>query len=358
MKTVDRLMRKALEDGVFPGGVLLVSKEDQIVFFEDYGYADIFSGTRMTRETIFDLASITKTLATTPAVMRLVQQNKLNIETRIGEILSEFTSDEKGNIRIRELLTHTSGLIDWRPYYPDVYSHPPEERKAALRSLLLKEALTDLPGKKMLYSDLGFMILEWIVESLSRKTLDNFVREEIYDPLGLDNLFFTDTSREKAGSGNFAATENCPWRKMVLQGLVHDDNAYSVGGVCGHAGLFGTAEAVRLLVSELLNTYYGHSSKGIFRQDIVSLFFKRQENAGRALGFDCPPGKDGSCGQYFSEETIGHLGFTGTSFWADTMRFATVILLTNRVHPSRENIKIRAFRPMLHDAVMKALGYA
>ncbi len=358
MKTVDKLMHKALEDGVFPGGVLLVSKEDRIVFFEAYGVANLFSGVKMTRETIFDLASITKTLATTPAVMRLVQQNKLNIETRLKEILPEFESDEKGNTRIRDLLTHTSGLIDWRPYYLDVYPHPPKERKAALRSLLFKESLIEQPGEKMLYSDLGFMILEWIVESLSRKTLDNFVKEEIYDPLGLDNLFFTDTTQEKSGIGNFAATENCPWRKMVLQGLVHDDNAYSVGGVCGHAGLFGSAEAVRLLVSELLNTYYGHSSNGIFRQDIVSLFFKRQENAGRALGFDCPPGKDGSCGQYFSKETIGHLGFTGTSFWADTMRFAVVILLTNRVHPSRENIKIRAFRPMLHDAAMKALGYA
>jgi serine-type D-Ala-D-Ala carboxypeptidase len=108
----------------------------------------------------------------------------------------------------------------------------------------------------------------------------------------------------------------------------------------------------------MLNTYYGHSAKGIFRQDIVSLFFRRYGNTGRALGFDCPPGKDGSCGRYFSDMTIGHLGFTGTSFWTDIEKFATVILLTNRVHPSRENIEIRVFRPRVHDAVMKALGYA
>lgn len=350
-------MHKALENGVFPGGVLLVSQEDRVVFFEAYGYADIFSGAEMTRETIFDLASITKTLATAPALMRLVQQGRLDTETLIRDILPEFESDEKGNIRIRELLTHTSGLPDWRPYYIEVYPHPPENRKAVLRDMLIREQMISLPGEKMLYSDLGFMILEWIVENVSRKPLDKFVREEIYAPLMLDNLFFTDTSSGIPPEGYFAATERCPWRKIVLQGLVHDDNAYSVGGVCGHAGLFGTAENVHLLVSELLNAYYGHALKGIFRQDIVSLFFKRQENAGRALGFDCPPGKDGSCGQYFSKQTIGHLGFTGTSFWADTQRFVTVILLTNRVHPSRENIKIRAFRPRLHDEVMKALRY-
>lgn len=350
-------MHDGLTDGVFPGSVLLVSEEDRIVFFEAYGHANIFSKTKMTRDTIFDLASITKTLATTPALMRLVEQNKLTIETRIKEILPEFAQDEKGNIRIRELLTHTSGLTDWRPYYLDVYPYPPKQRKAVLREFLLKEPMMCLPGEKTLYSDLGFMLLEWIVESLSKKTLDKFVKEEFYRPLSLDTLFFTDTTNKTPPPGHFAATEDCPWRKRVLQGLVHDDNAYSVGGVCGHAGLFGTAHDIQQLLSEMLNSYYAHSSKKIFQTDILSLFFKQQEN-GRALGFDCPPGKDGACGQYFSRQTIGHLGFTGTSFWADTERFVVVVLLTNRVHPSRENIKIRAFRPALHDAVMTALGYA
>jgi CubicO group peptidase (beta-lactamase class C family) len=138
-----------------------------------------------------------------------------------------------------------------------------------------------------------------------------------------------------------------------LEGVVHDENAYVCGGVQGHAGLFGTARDIYDLLRELLSVFHGHFSACVFQRDILKVFWHRQEDTGRGLGFDSPSLKGASCGRYFSKKSVGHLGFTGTSFWTDPDRSVIIILLTNRVHPSRENIKIRAFRPKLHDAVMK-----
>jgi CubicO group peptidase (beta-lactamase class C family) len=151
----------------------------------------------------------------------------------------------------------------------------------------------------------------------------------------------------------FAATERCPWRGILLEGVVHDDNAYSVGGIEGHAGLFGTAGDVLDLLSELMAVYQGSVSTGVFDVDLTRYFLSLNEQNGRALGFDAPSSKGSSCGRYFSKRTVGHLGFTGTSFWMDLDRAIIVILLTNRIHPSRDNDRIKDFRPKLHDAVMK-----
>ena len=153
----------------------------------------------------------------------------------------------------------------------------------------------------------------------------------------------------------FAATERCPWRNILLDGVVHDDNAYVVGGIEGHAGLFGTADSVYILLSALLSVFHGRSSTGVFVKELVHTFFERQENSDKTLGFDTPSLVNDSCGRYFSKKSVGHLGFTGTSFWIDLERCVIVILLTNRVHPSRENTKIRTFRPKLHDMIMQEI---
>ena len=352
MIAADRLMREAVDKEVFPGGVLLVSKEDKIVFFEAYGYADIVSEKKMRHDTIFDLASLTKILATTVLLMKLIADGRLTIETKLKDILPAFGNDDKGDITICQLLTHTAGLRNWRPYYLPLSLHPIEKRKSLLREFLVREIQSYIPESKMIYSDLGFMILEWVIWQVSGRKLDEFVSDEIYRYLGLEHLFFTDTSPK---TGNFAATERCSLRECVLRGVVHDENAYMLGGVSGHAGLFGNAADSHRLMSELLNTYYGHSSRGIFCRDTVSLFFQRRENSERALGFDCPSGKDASCGTLFSNRSIGHTGFTGTSLWCDIERWITVVLLTNRIHPSRKNMKIKSFRPILHDAAMRGL---
>lgn len=353
MEKADRLMRQAIADNVFPGGVLLVSRKNTVLFFEAYGLANIFSERAVHKNTLFDLASLTKPLATTLAVMKLSQDSELDIDQGIASVLPEFGNTGKAGITIRHLLAHCSGLPDHQPYYKRMRDIAREHRKDALRNFLVAEPLAYPTGEQVVYSDLGFMILEWLIERIAGQRLDHFVRETVYDPLGLKNLFFVDICRPRPG--DFAATERCPWRGVLLEGIVHDDNAYAAGGIGGHAGLFGTARDVHQLLSELLMTFHGHFSACIFQQNTLKLFFERQGGTERTLGFDTPSPCDSSCGRHFSGQTVGHLGFTGTSFWMELDRSVIVILLTNRVHPSRKNMKIRSFRPRLHDAVMTGM---
>jgi len=428
MKSVCDLMQKGVTDGVFPGGVLLVAKEGRVVFFEAFGLARLAPERPMTTETVFDLASLTKPFATTVAIMLLVQDGRLDLDQTLGSAIPDFSGTDKAEITVRQLLSHTSGLPDYQPYYETLMKHEAAERKNILRKLLCREHLIHGPGKVCLYSDVGFMILQWLVEVTAKMPLDRFVQDSVYGPLGLKDLFFIpftptqtlntvelsqpfragikpaptpeDTVRrggvyprpvpfpaiqkeesgqdilnstalthtlplEGGGQGGgakgredrpCAATEDCPWRGKILDGEVHDDNAYAVGGVAGHAGLFGTAQAVYVLLQELFNAYLGKPNAALFHQDAVQTFFQRQSGLGTwALGFDTPTQPDSSSGKYFSDQSIGHLGFTGTSFWVDLLKGVTVILLTNRIHPNRENKRIKAFRPLLHDTVMDSI---
>jgi len=209
-------------------------------------------------------------------------------------------------------------------------------------------------GSHVVYSDIGFMILEWLVEEICGKRFDRFVSATLYEPLGLGNLFFIDTEAGRK-PGVFAATEQCPWRQQLQSGQVHDENAYAAGGVQGHAGLFGAALDVHRLLSHLLSSYHGQPSTPLFQPDMVQLFFRPLAGSDKALGFDTPSLSGSSSGRFFSRNSVGHLGFTGTSFWMDLDRSIIVVLLTNRVHPTRDNEEIKAFRPLLHDAVMLSL---
>ena len=357
MKKADTLMKKAVAHNVFPGGVLLVSKENEVLFFEAYGHANIETNFPMKTKTLFDLASLTKPLATAIAVMKLIQQSKLKLDQSLGSVLPGFKNTEKERITIRHLLSHFSGLPDHKPYYLKLKALPFDERKAALREYLIQEPLISPIGETALYSDIGFMILCWVVESVSQKRLDHFVTEEIYEPLGIDaedELFFVDLGLPPH-KGEFAATEMCPWRKILLNGVVHDDNAFAAGGIEGHAGLFGTASAVKSVLFELLTTYHGCSHDQVFQKELLHMFFQKQSKSDMALGFDTPSEQGSSCGRYFSKKSVGHLGFTGTSFWVDLDRSIIVILLSNRVHPHRKNDKIKEFRPKLHNTIMQYL---
>ena len=367
MKAARDLMQRGVQNSVFPGGVLLVAKEGRVVFFEAFGLARLTPERPMTTGTIFDLASLTKPLATSVALMLLVQQARLNLDQVLGSAIADFSGTNKQYITIRQLLSHTSGLPDYRPYYKELVELPPSERKGSLRALLLSEKLIHEPGQACLYSDVGFMILDWVVEVTAQKPLNYFAEESVYGPLGLKHLFFipfTPTppspfTGEGLGGGDdqpYAATEDCPWRGKILDGEVHDDNAYALGGVAGHAGLFGTAQDVYGLLKELLNVYEGKPNNGLFRRNVVQTFLERQTDSGSwALGFDTPTRPDSSSGQYFSDQSVGHLGFTGTSCWVDLLKGVIVILLTNRIHPNRENERIKAFRPLLHDTVMDSI---
>lgn len=354
MRHVDRMMRQAVSEEVFPGAVLLVSQKNSILFFEAYGHANLFSGTAMTRETIFDLASLTKPLATALAVMLLVQLGELGLEHSLGSVLPEFKESDKSSIQLKHLLYHNAGLPDYQPYYRALSEIPPNKRQEALCEYLQDEPLIHPIGERVLYSDLGFMILRRVIETASGQRLDRFVKREIYKPLALDNLYFIPLD-EKIPAVSYAATEKCPWREVVLEGRVHDENAYVMGGVEGHAGLFGSAQNVHFLLADLLCSFQGYTSSGLFKQDLVRTFFRRLRDTDKALGFDTPSMTASSSGCHFSKSSVGHLGFAGTSFWMDLEREIIVILLTNRIHPTRANDGIKAFRPRLHDAVMQSL---
>ena len=178
--------------------------------------------------------------------------------------------------------------------------------------------------------------------------------EEIYAPLGVPSLFFIDPIGPPP-AGTYAATEQCAWRGRLIEAQVHDENAHVLGGIAGHAGLFGTAAGVHRVLSELLSAYHHDMGGRLFDRRTVQQFFQRVPGTHKALGFDMPASVTPSCGRFFPPTSIGHLGFTGTSFWVHLEQSLDVILLTNRIHPTRANIAIRGFRPLIHDAVMEAI---
>ncbi len=355
MQSVHQSMQQAVTDRIFSGAQLLVVRKKQTVWRQAYGVTDCYSGTPVTLNTLFDLASLTKPLATALGIMVLVQENKLGLEQQLWDVLPAFQGKATGTASISQLLYHTAGLTDYRPYYLTLKDLPAEERRSALKNLLTSEPLISVPGTTVRYSDIGFMILEWVVEQTAGIGLDSFVKDVVYDPLGVRDLFYV-RHEISVPDKVFAATEQCPWRKKTLCGEVHDDNAWIMGGVAGHAGLFGTADAVSAVLGELLAGYCGDSGKTLFLPEIVSLFLRKAPAADRALGFDMPSPAGSSSGDGFTpDHTIGHLGFTGTSFWMDLEKQIYVILLTNRVHPTRENNRIREFRPVIHNLVMQEL---
>ncbi len=355
LKEAPPLMQRGVADGVFPGGVLLVMREGEVVFTGAYGVCDLTTRRPVTEKTFFDLASLTKPLATTLAVMRLVQQGRLALDRKLGDLLPAWADAPGAEIPVAALLDHTSGLVAWRPYYKDIALSLPAERR---REMLTRRLVAEVPGTvgDTLYSDVGFMILGRVVAQVSGQRLDRFVTREIYRPLGIENLFFIESDTGAgARPGDYAATEVCAWRGGLVQGRVHDENAFAAGGIEGHAGLFGNVGVVGRLLAQLMADFHGNSAQALFPRDLLRRFFTPRRPGGRPLGFDRPDAENSSSGRFFSPQSVGHLGFTGTSFWMDLPRAVTVVLLTNRIHPSRQNERIRDFRPRLHDAVMQAL---
>jgi CubicO group peptidase (beta-lactamase class C family) len=306
--------------------------------------------------TIFDLASLTKPLATTTALMVLEAHNRLRTDADIGTYLPWLSASAVSSATIEELLRHTAGLPAYRPFYTRLRQVPPRERQGLLRRQLAGIALEKDATGQVLYSDVGFIILGKLVEARSGRSLDRFVDAEIFCTLGKgrSRLGFRELTVAQT-LDNVAATELCLWRRRVLQGAVHDDNAYAMGGVAGHAGLFGDAMAVYRVSRALARAWEGDATGTPFETAIVRKYLRRPHPEIRPMGFDAPAATDSSCGKYFSFESVGHLGFTGTSLWMDLSRSIQVVLLTNRVHPSRSNERIRQFRPRLHDAVMRVL---
>lgn len=369
--SVEEAFKEAVAQGVFPGAVVLAGKGDEIVFERAFGCRSLVpEKTPMQLETIFDLASLTKPLATTVAVMLLVREKKIRLEDRVTRFFANFGVFGKTHITFRHLLAHCSGLPAWQPYYEDIVKGEKEGRinfvasraaKSYVFERIHREKAVAPPGTQSLYSDLGFMLLGEVVEEITGWTLDRYCQDRIFKPMGLRSTSFVDLTQLKLrrlqpAKEMIAPTENCSWRKKVLCGEVQDDNAYAMGGVAGHAGLFSSARDIHLQITRLKRCMRGEDS--YLPAPLVKEFFARDETINGstyALGWDTPSAENSLSGSMFSPSAIGHFGFTGTSVWWDLERDCHVILLSNRVHPSRSTDKIKAFRPNVHDLLMKAI---
>jgi CubicO group peptidase (beta-lactamase class C family) len=359
-ENIKALLEQGVGEGVFPGAVALASRKGQVVFIEKAGYRCLIPDRiPIEKETIFDLASLTKPLATALCLMKLVDEGKLELDKPLSQLIPRPIPSDKKDLTPRLLLSHSAGFTDWKPFYLDLMAYESAERKRVLREQIINDPLTYLPGKEYLYSDLGFMILEWIIEEITGMSMRQFVEQSFYQPLSLENTFLsTDSLALPIEKAFFAATQDCPWRKKIIQGEVDDENAWALGGYSGHAGLFGPAEEVYGLVNLLREHYLGNRNDYL-KPETVRRFLTRQDivkGSDWCLGWDSRAEENSSAGRYFSRNSVGHTGFTGTSVWMDLNKDVVVILLTNRVHPTRENEKIKAFRPAIHDLIMEELG--
>ncbi len=346
------LFKKACNERIFPGAVASVTIENQekkYSFFLSSGNLTYKKKEIMSRDVFFDLASLTKPLAAVPAVLSLLKKKIISLDDCLTDLLTIQVPDDKKNITLRQLLNHTSGLPAHRPYYQDLKNN---KKKQGVIDKILCEKLVYSIGTEQIYSDLGFMLIGEIVAEKSGLNFEEYVSKTIYQPLSLNNLLFFSNKNKNI---IYAPTEQCPWGYKLLKGEVHDDNARFFG-VSGHAGLFGNIYGVTRLINYFVDIINGKIKSPFIDQNCLKQFIKKDDDQGSfVLGFDTPsPGKSSS-GKYFSSNSFGHLGFTGTSFWVDLIKGVSIVLLSNRVYPRRDNNKIREFRPLFYDTIMKLL---
>ncbi|HEX5037761.1 MAG TPA: serine hydrolase [bacterium] len=355
---IDDLMREAIGRGDFPGAALLVAKGGDVLHRGFYGNATLLPKPEpATESTLWDIASLTKPLAAASLAMVSVREKGLSLSSAVSKLLPALDDEEKSKITVRHLLKHTSGLPAWKPYYEEIARERPElvgkrESRPVYVEKISAEALEAPIAYRRIYSDLGFILLGILLEEFWEKGLDDLFAEKIAGPLGLRNTFYVPVG---AGSPRpyteFAATERSEWRRGLIRGEVHDDNAYTLGGVAGHAGLFSTVDDLHAFADAFARGHReGHA---LFSKDIVDEFVGAKTSA--KLGWDTPSPEGSQAGRYFSRHAIGHLGYSGGSLWMDLEKDFHVVLLTNRVHPTSQNEAIKAFRPKIHDLIFEEL---
>jgi CubicO group peptidase (beta-lactamase class C family) len=361
------LLENAIAARAFPACSLAVTLRGELIAHKALGHFTYDPASpAVATDSIFDLASVSKAIATTAMAMTLYERGLLDLEARAAAIVPEFAAGgpRRGEVTLRQLLAHSSGL----PAYEKLYL------RAKTRDELLQAAfateLTAAPGTRAEYSDIGFIILGVALERLADESLDVFCQREIFGPLAMSHTTFNPpkawrdrippTANECGAdipvrSAADPATKPPPstFRGRIIQGEVQDENASVLGGVAGHAGVFSPAEDVAAFAHTMLNGGYP-----ILRPDTVKLFARREstpEGTSRALGWDTPSAPSQS-GKYFSPRSFGHLGYTGTSLWIDPDRLLSITLLTNRTWPDCQSQAIRQVRPAFHDAVMESLA--
>jgi CubicO group peptidase (beta-lactamase class C family) len=343
-----KVLADAIEEKSFPGAATAVTHRGKLVGLKSLGrFTYTVSSQPIEAETIFDLASLTKVLATTTMTMILYERGLLDLEMPVVGILPEFRGDDprRTDITFRQLLAHSSGL----PAYERLFLS--FESKEALLDAAFSVPLKRDPGAHAEYSDIGFILLGVALERIAVEALDRFCQREVFGPLGMSHTSYNppDSSRSKIPP----TVDDQTFRKRIIQGEVQDENASVMGGVAPHAGLFATASDLATFANAMLN-----GGAPVVRPETLALFTRREElpaGTSRALGWDTPSSPSQS-GKYFSPSSFGHLGYTGTSLWIDPERQISVTLLTNRTWPDCANPAIKEVRPAFHDAAMEALG--
>ena len=350
LQKVDNVMKSSIQDSAFPGGVLLAARNGVIVYNKAFGgYEYGLYSKRVDVNTIYDLASVTKVIATTSAVMRLVDEGKLRLEDRVVQYLPRFGQNGKENITLYNLMVHNSGLPAWRRFYdfcPD---------SQCVVDSVFATGLIYKTGDSTLYSDLGLITTGKVIEKITGVGLDKYVDSVFFRPLGMRSTMYNPPQKL---IDRIAPTEvDTYWRHtgVAVRGRVHDENAATLGGVSGHAGLFSTTSDLAIFMQMLLNggTYGG---KRYISQETIARFIERQSDKdSRAIGWDTKTSGRSFSGTLTSMKTFLHTGFTGTSVVADPEKNVIIVLLTNRVYPSRSFGRIARARPRIHDAVLRAL---
>ena len=359
---LEKVCEQGLAAGVFPGVSAAVSMRTNNEYYRGMYCGGLtqngYRGAQVNAATYFDLASLTKPLCTTLCTLALIDSGILTWNEPCLAVLEHDIGFEKQEITCHNILHHSSGLPAYHPYFSQFAPVASSENKVAIRNLILAEPSQYKPDTKCLYSDLGFILLGQVIEKLTGSSLDKLYQTSILKPLGIgDALQFLPLNKDLAiDTLQVAATEKCDWRHSVMQGEVHDEHYWLMGGVCGHAGLFGTIEGVQLLCEFLLDSWQGRKEHPAFATELLWYALQWHDKASSwRLGFDSPSAGQSSSGRHLSPLSVGHLGFTGTSFWIDPEQDIVVILLTNRVHPTRENVKIREFRPFFHDFLIQEI---
>ena len=349
-------LKKAVADSAFPGGVLLAAKDGKIFIHKAFGYHTYSKIKQVGLGNIFDLASLTKVIATTSAIMKLLDEGIIALDDSVGKYIPEFVdkiledSKTRKMVTIKHLLMHTSGLPPFKLYYKI------NEDYSTRIDSVYKTKLDSKPGERMVYSDVGFILLGKIVERVSGKTLDQFVRDEIFSPLGMIDTYYNPS---KMKLKRIIPTEYSEMEGGFIHGYVHDENARSLSGIAGHAGLFSTADDLAIFSQMMLNGGMYNEEK-IFTTETISLFTQpyNPDDNSRCLGWDSPDGF-ASGEVYLPDSSYGHTGFTGTSLWIDPENDIIAILLTNAVHPHREwkDPKYYDWRQRIHSTVYESLGF-
>ncbi len=347
---VDRILETAIADHAFPGAVVAVGHRGKLVHLAAFGrqtYAP--DAPQVATDTVYDIASLTKVVSTTTAAMILVDEGKLDLDAPVARYLPRFSGPDRDRVTVRHLLAHASGIDWWAPLYREI------EGKAAYVERIEAMPLVAEPGTKEIYSDLGAILLGAILELVSGAPLDRFVGERVLEPLGMRDTLFRPPAELLP---RIAPTErDDEWRRRVVHGEVHDENAAAMGGIAPHAGLFSTAPDLSRFAQMMLARGRANGHR-IVKRATVELFTRRAgivPGSDRALGWDTRSAQGSTAGTLFSATSFGHTGFTGTSLWVDPERELYLVLLTNRVHPTRENRKIVEIRPAVADAVVRAI---